>query len=486
MFNQKIATAVLSSLVLHTAPVYAGDLVLVGGSWQWPATEDPYGISIYQEIIELAGGADTAKIGIFTTGSSSGQNARRNGQLYVEDFQDLYREYYPDLEADVEWISLHIDNCSSAKNNPNIVNQINTRNTFVFGGGDQSLITECFFNENQETETRTPTPVFEALQNKFAEDAVIAGTSAGTAVQTGIPMITEGESYEALLNEPNSLVGSPPFVSELYYNPLGGFDFFPYGLTDTHFSARGRQGRTIRLAASLDVPTIYGVDENTTLIVRDVGTEQVSMDVLGERGVSIFELSNANINDREDEYWSISNVPMTYLTEGDRYNPLTKIATFPNKSPLVCVPDKTVPQSTDIFSTLNSQGDRTNPREFINIATDLVESCDTTATGRSQEKNPVAFQVKMSENNSTKGYLGLDSQGKEKQSFTNLTIDIQSKKVPEPSLFGILGLSILEILRRGYGRGSGSRGSGGGRGSLNKSPLLRRKTTEPAVTGVPW
>lgn len=445
-----IAAAVLSSFAFHAVPTFAGDLVLVGGSWEWPATGDPYGISIYQEVVELAGGAESAKIGIFTTASFSEESAQSNGQLYVEDFQDLYQEYYPDLEPDVEWIPLHIGNCSSAKNSPDLVNQINTRNAFVFGGGDQSLITECFFNENPEAETRTPTPVFEALATKF-EEAVIAGTSAGTSVQTGTPMITEGESYEALLEGPNSLVGSPPFVPELYYNPLGGFGFFPYGLTDTHFSARGRQGRTIRLAADLEVSAIYGVDENTALVVRDAGTDQVRMEVLGELGVSIFDLSNATISNPEDGYWSISDVSMTYLTEGDRYDPLTKTATFPEKSPLTCDPDEMVPASTDIFSALNSEGDRALPREFINVALDLVTSCATTATGRSEETNPVAFQVTMSDG-ATQGYFGLDTQGVEKQSFSNLAVDIQSETVPEPSaVLGIFGLSIFGVVRRHKG-----------------------------------
>ena len=321
MLNRIGAIAALTTLMLP-ASAWAGDMVLVGGSWQWPATGDPYGISIYREIVELAGGPEAAKIGIFTTASSSAESAQENGSLYVEDFQDLYQEYYPNREPDVEWIPLQIDNCSTAKNDPAIVEQINSRNAFVFGGGDQSLITECFFNENRATETRTTTPVFEALENKF--DAVIAGTSAGTSVQTGVPMITEGESYEAILKGANPLVGSPPFVPELYYNPLGGFGFFPYGLTDTHFSARGRQGRTIRLAADLDVQMVFGIDENTALVVRDVG-KQAEMTVLGKQGVSIFDLSEATVN--EDD-WSISDVSMTYLTAGDRYDPLTKTATF--------------------------------------------------------------------------------------------------------------------------------------------------------------
>ena len=389
--------------------------------------------------VELAGGPEAAKIGIFTTASSSAASAQENGSLYVEDFQDLYQEYYPNREPDVEWIPLQIDNCSTAKNDPAIALQINSRNAFVFGGGDQSLITECFFNENPATETRTTTPVFEALKNN--SNTVIAGTSAGTSVQTGVPMITEGESYEAILKGANALVGSPPFVPELYYNPLGGFGFFPYGLTDTHFSARGRQGRTIRLAADLDVPMVFGIDENTALVVRDVGN-QAEMTVLGEQGVSIFDLSEATVN--EDD-WSISDVSMTYLTAGDRYNPLTKTATFPSKTPAACASD-TVSTSDDIFSAFNATGDRPNPREFINVALDLAASCATTATGRSAQTDPV-IQVTMSDESAT-SYVGFDSQGIKKQSFVNLTVDIKRERVPEPGTVGMIGMGILGMLWR--------------------------------------
>ena len=295
------AIAALTSLMLP-ASAWAGDLVLVGGSWQWPATGDPYGISIYQEIVELAGGPEAAKIGIFTTASSSAAGAQENGSLYVEDFQDLYQKYYPNREPDVEWIPLQIDNCNTAKNDPAIALQINSRNAFVFGGGAQSLITECFFNENPVTETRTT---------------------------------------------------------------------------------------------------------------------------------------------NEDD-WSISDVSMTYLTAGDRYDPLTKTATFPRKTPAACA-GETIPTSTDIFSAFDATGDRPNPREFINVALDLAASCATTATGRSAQTDPVV-QVTMSDESAT-SYVGFDSQGIKKQSFVNLTVDIK-REVPEPSTVGMIGMGILGMLWR--------------------------------------
>lgn len=55
------------------------------------------------------------------------------------------------------------------------------------------------------------------------------------------------------------------------FGQLGGqlHGFFNYGLLDTHFSERGRQGRIVRLADHTQVPFAFGVDENTALLVQN-------------------------------------------------------------------------------------------------------------------------------------------------------------------------------------------------------------------------
>lgn len=410
--------------VFIALPARGKSLVLVGGALQYPATGDPDGISIYQKIIDLAGGTRNAKIGIFTTASSSGESAKENGKLWIEDFQALG-------VTDIVWIPIHTDNCKVEKNNPAIVSQIKSRTGFMFGGGDQSLITQCFFNENSKG-TRTDSPAMVALRSKYEQGAVVAGTSAGTAVQTGAPMITEGESYEALLKGPTSLIGPPPVVRELYYNPLGGLGFFNYGLTDTHFSERGRQGRIIRLASDLKKQMAYGVDENTALVVTNADTPKVNMEVIGQGGTFIFDLSRARPSKRT--YWSIFGVAATYLTQEDRFNPLTKKATIAKwKSSLTGRERFTsVTPSTDIFSSLvpeppPDQG-RANPRAFVNTATYLFDSHATTAKGRSFESNPVPYNVRLtkSRNAGSQGFLGKNRTGTLKYSFQNLIVDITS------------------------------------------------------------
>ncbi|MEL6136757.1 MAG: cyanophycinase [Cyanobacteria bacterium J06628_6] len=417
----------LTPLVLSAPSALAGSLVLTGGSWAFPGSggeAELYGISIYEEIVDLSGGLDSAKIGIISTASS---RPERSAGFYLEDFDILYGD-----AADVEWIPITVDTCEAYKNDStsDIVNQIRNRNSFIFTGGDQSFITDCFFNEDPIAETRSDTALLTALQEQFDAGAVIAGTSAGTAVQPADPMITNGETYEALLDGPVSFVGSPPFDNTLYYNPLGGLGFFDAGLIDSHFSERGRQGRLIRLAAELGIEMTYGVDENTSLIVTEDGT----FEVLGQGGVFISDLAMAEV-DEINGLWAISGVKATYLTEGDRFDPVTKTALFGEKS-LLSGTAGLVSTTDNIFSRYDDEiGDWTNQRAFTETAIALLNSQSVTAFGQSLESNPT-YGVTFTQTPITQGYAGIDSQGQQTISFANLQIDI--RPVPEPN--NVLGL----------------------------------------------
>lgn len=433
------------TVIAFQAPVaLAGSLVLTGGNWAFPGSggeAEPYGISIYDEIVKLSGGLDNAKIGIISTASS---DPERSAGFYLEDFDILYGD-----AADVEWIPIARDTCGSYKNDGDsaIANQIKSRNGFIFTGGDQSFITDCFFNEDPVAQTRTDTALITALRGQFDAGAVIAGTSAGTAVQPVAPMITNGETYEALRDGPVSFVGSPPFDNTLYYNPLGGLGFFEYGLIDSHFSERGRQGRLIRLAADLGIESAYGVDENTALVVTDAGTSGVNFEILGQGGVFISDLAAAEVGEKNG-YWTISDIKTTYLTEGDQFNPLTKTASFGGKSPLTGSQSQAVPLTENIFSYYDDElGDWTNQRAFTEAAIALFNSEATTASGESFESDPT-YGVTLTKLLESQGFSGLDSQGNLKVSFKNLAVDIAP--VPEPGntlgLLGLLGIGLT--LRR--------------------------------------
>ncbi|MEM9163419.1 MAG: hypothetical protein AAGC54_10155 [Cyanobacteria bacterium P01_F01_bin.4] len=61
-----IGFGLTATTLLQAPAAFAGSLVLTGGSWAFPGSggiEEDYGISIYEEIVDLAGGIDNAKIG---------------------------------------------------------------------------------------------------------------------------------------------------------------------------------------------------------------------------------------------------------------------------------------------------------------------------------------------------------------------------------------------------------------------------------------
>ncbi|MBY5991214.1 cyanophycinase [Ferrimonas balearica] len=158
-------------------------------------------------------------------------------------------------------------------------------------GGDQWLTWQAL-----RAPDGTPSDELTLIARRVAEGRlVVGGTSAGTAVQAGPVMITNGSNASALLTGPTA---APPPARDcdgsaacrglqgdsLTYEPLGGLGLFESGITDTHFTERGRQLRLARLAAHSGQALAVGVDENTALIVQSERWQ-----VLGQAGVWVWQ-----------------------------------------------------------------------------------------------------------------------------------------------------------------------------------------------------
>ncbi len=160
-----------------------------------------------------------------------------------------------------------------------MVDAIGNLTGLFFGGGDQQRLLFCFnLNYNSTNPNRSPSPALLAIWSRFQEGMVIGGTSAGTDILQGAPMIEGGASFNALVNG-SHVVGSPACAEESWnqncYEPYGGLGFFPaeLGLLDTHYGVRGRFARSINLAYTVgNVSFVYGVDENSAVIFTNVGT----------------------------------------------------------------------------------------------------------------------------------------------------------------------------------------------------------------------
>lgn len=221
-----------------------GHLVLNGGGTKPDV--------VMKKFIELAGGPE-ASIVVFPTASQE----EDTGEYY----QRLF-EGYGCAGVTVADVAVKGDAGDSE-----LASRVRNAGGIWFAGGDQSRITAALL------ETIVGQAVFEA----FADGAVVGGTSAGTACQSGL-MIT-GEGDFTLLTAENVELRK-------------GLGLFSGVIVDQHFVARKRHNRLI--AVVLEHPELLGVgvDEATAVWVRPDGTFKV----LGDGWVVVYDASNATVN----------------------------------------------------------------------------------------------------------------------------------------------------------------------------------------------
>ncbi len=289
MVARVIGAVVLAVALAVVAPAQAapapGAIMLIGGA----LSDD--NADVYGEFVRLAGGAQ-ARIGVLSA-SSAVPHSSANAVTKV------LKRYGA---AEATWIPVTVKKDGSGEN-PQYAAMAAGMTAFFFTGGDQFRYVQSMIRPNG-----TDGAVLAAVRARWQAGAPIAGTSAGMQIFAGADMITGGLSYFALRD------GTQPGYFEtdetVGYWPAGGFGFFTAGLVDTHFDARGRHGRSIRLAADTGHDRVFGVGEDTALLVTGS-----TMRVLGVNGVSLLDLRDAQVSGG----WSISGVRWSYLVAGDEY-----------------------------------------------------------------------------------------------------------------------------------------------------------------------
>ena len=238
-----VAGCAVASAAAANQPLQGGHLVLNGGGSK-PAV-------VMETFIELAGGPD-ADIVVFPTASEE------------IDTGDVYQEIFDSFGCrSVRVAEVHdgddaLDEVLAAR--------VESANGIWFSGGDQRRITRALIG----------TPVGKAVQTAFGRGAVVGGTSAGTACQSGL-MITGDGDFTVITADNVEL-----------WNGLG---LFRGVIVDQHFVARRRHNRLISVV--LEHPELLGVgvDEATAVWVRPDG----SFKVLGEGWVMVFDAVDAKI-----------------------------------------------------------------------------------------------------------------------------------------------------------------------------------------------
>ncbi|QDL53165.1 cyanophycinase [Rhodoferax aquaticus] len=225
-------------------------------------------------------------------------------------------QVYPDLAAAQ----------SSACNNPaGLTATLEGLHGLYFSGGDQARHLESLFTKSGSTFTASAE--LTTLRNRFDQGRlVVAGTSAGNHIQGGgtwkgldVPMIGGGDSYAALsggFSQGSGAAIESAAAASRYAK--GGHGFFPYGVLDSHFSQRTREGRLVRATKEGGMDYGFGVDENTALVVgKRPANGGTTMSVLGAGGVFVVDVRNATATGTATGNYTISGVKAHYLVQGD-------------------------------------------------------------------------------------------------------------------------------------------------------------------------
>jgi len=389
--------------------------------------------AMFEKFIDLAGGAGVARIGLITSSSEDAKDSylfyaqvmkqagaaevvwipvdlgyrksvdQSGCERLVQNIEEAYQLYGSELRYP-ELTTQHLAACQDPRS---VLDAMSGLTGFFFGGGDQAKHKGSLISGGGDT------PEMAAIRARIeGGKAVLGGTSAGTAVECGPPMIAGGETYDALVGGAHPTPCAACKEEDLIFDAAGGLGLFSYGTLDSHFSQRGRQGRLIRLASDTGTKRAFGVDENTALVVTDPDTPEARLEVIGQHGVTVLDLTSAAPSTDSSGRWKISGVLASYLRQGDHYNPETHEVTFaPDKRDLAgkeahMTP---LPPSTDIFG------------EFVSVTQDLCDSAAASTYGETLETSPVTYTVSFEKGAMTRCF---DGPGQSDVVFDKLSISV--------------------------------------------------------------
>jgi cyanophycinase len=340
---------------------------------------------------------------------------------------------YGEYDTKRRYPELNEQQIQACKSPESVFADLNRISGIFFTGGDQSLHKSSFIDSKGDS---AEMKIIRQRVNSGA--CALAGTSAGTAVQggssdSGVPMIAGGESYEALVNKPlDHLCLTSLCYDDLQYDPEGGLGLFNVGILDTHFSQRGRQGRLVRLAMLTNNGLAMGVDETTGLLAVSDG-QATNFEVIGEYGVTLFDLRQAKGSDNSASAFRVQGVSLSYFTDGDKFSlsALGRIDSTVASYKKKVIERGKADSTTDIFSSPNRSGGRANYMRFVEIDTGLIQSADTSTYGETYETNPQIYKVNFTKLSNTQGYKGTDKNGDERFTILGLDLSIQPKILSE-------------------------------------------------------
>ncbi|MBI3863105.1 MAG: cyanophycinase [Planctomycetia bacterium] len=299
----------LVGLALQTsapgADAPAGRLLIIGGGMRRTSSE------IYERLIDGAGGRDKARIVVVPTASRSLEPAQKAVEALV-------RFGLPADRAEI--LDLTPYNAREKASDPKLVAQIGRCTGLFIAGGDQRRVTAALIGPDG-----TERPVLTAMRDLLRRGGIIAGSSAGAAVQSeqmlavsGLPADLFDEGYDALD------FGLSSHDAHRGLRVSRGLGFFHGGIVDQHFNQyRGRLGRLARAATERGSRFAFGIDENTAIDVAPDGT----FEVVGAGAVTVVDAGQARCTDGPLGC-RLTEVLLSHLEQGDRFDPRSGKATI--------------------------------------------------------------------------------------------------------------------------------------------------------------
>lgn len=370
-----------------------GSLVIIGGALR------PDNAAVWERIVQLAGGKG-AKIAVFASASAFPE---KTGKSNVEHLN----KYGADAFFVPVAVKLQGIDYKAMADDPQIASAVRASGGAYFAGGDQERITRALKHPDGSN-----TLVLDALWDMYRGGGAIAGSSAGAAIMS------------------STMFGDPkPVLATLKLGVAEGHEITP-GLgfigddvfVDQHLLVRGRFARMLPAMLKKGYKIGLGIDENTAMIVspnRDV-------EVVGYKGALLIDLASASA---QDGPFNVSNVRLSYLDSGDRFNIATR--TF---LPSADKSDGRIDPAKPYYREPLFSADILGNSTVVDLMAKLIDSDQSDAIGLTlgspQGVQPdLGFEFKFSRTGDSVGY---QSASTDSYSVYNLRLDIRPILIRRP------------------------------------------------------
>jgi cyanophycinase len=390
-----LAAALLASASPRAAEVThpRGSLVIIGGALR------PDNAPVWERIVQLAGGKG-ARIAVFASASATPERTGKNLVARLNKYGA--NAFFVPVAVKLEGLDYQ-----AAAEDPELAAAVRSAGGAFFAGGDQSRITRALRRPDGSNSA-----VLEALWQMYRSGGVIAGTSAGAAIMSSTMF---GDPKTVLATLKLGVVEGSEITPGLGFI---GDDVF----VDQHLLVRGRFARMLPAMLKKGYKLGLGIDENTAMVVssnRDV-------EVVGYKGALLVDLAGATA---QEGAFNVSNVRLSYLDNGDRFNIATHAFTpSPDKADGKLDPAK--PYYKEALFSADILGNST----VVDLMGKLIDSDQPEAIGLTLGspngvQPDLGFEFRFSRTGESVGY---QSASTEAYSVYNVRLDIRPILIRRP------------------------------------------------------